>query len=228
MPLKKFSQEDIVKAAFKVVRAQGLEKCTARSIAAELGASTMPIYTALNNMKDLRAEIVIRASNLLLSYQTQKRTGITFLDMGVGYVLFSQKEKFLFRMMMGDIHEVPPGKEEMCHKYNGYVFEQLEERLAEDALFEGLSKQQIHDVLHKAWIFSHGLAVLINNGKIEPMDEQSVTKILFEVGDVIAYAERKGITQSYKIPTVAQDHYRKADRLPKKTQKKGKNAGRNT
>jgi AcrR family transcriptional regulator len=195
MPLKKFSQEDIVEAAFKVVRAQGLEKCTARSIAVELGASTMPIYTALNNMQDLRAEIVIRASNLLLSYQTKKRTSIAFLDMGVGYVLFSQEEKFLFRMMMGDINDVPPGKKELYRKCSGYVFEQLEERLTDDALFAGLTKQQIHDVLYKAWIFSHGLAVLINSGKIEPMDERSITQILFEVGGVIACAERDGVAQ---------------------------------
>jgi AcrR family transcriptional regulator len=224
MPLKKYHQEDILEAAFKVVRERGWEKCTARAVAAELGASTMPIYTALKGMGNLRDEIAKRASNLLLAYQTKARTDIAFLDMGVGYVLFSQEEKVLFRLMM-DIDDYQSTDKDISRKYCGYVFERLEDRLNDDALFEGLSKQQKHDLFYKAWIFTHGLAVLLNNGMIEPMDKEAITRILFESVGAITYDERKGIVRSQNISDIDQDHSVNVRRIPqKKRTKKNKRA----
>ena len=100
MPIRKFSADDIVEAAFRVIRKYGLEKFSARSIASELGSSTMPLYSGHRSMKDLEEAITKGATDLLLEYQTKERTGRGFLDMGVGYVMFAMEEKNLFRMML--------------------------------------------------------------------------------------------------------------------------------
>jgi hypothetical protein len=189
MPEKRFSTSDIIEAAFNVVRKQGWGKCTARAIAQDLGASTMPIYSGLKSMKNLEDEIAKRASDVLITYQTKKWSGFGFLDMGVGYVMFAQEEKELFRMM----YYKQPGQEddrERQKKYRGYVFDVLMDRLEHEEIMTGLSTGQRKEVLNKMWVFSHGLAMLINNSVIDPMTEQEITNFLMDTGGLIITGER--------------------------------------
>ena len=189
MPEKRFSTADIIEAAFNVIRKQGWGKCTARAIAQDLGASTMPIYSGLKSMKNLEDEIAKRASDVLITYQTKKWSGFGFLDMGVGYVMFAQEEKELFRMM----YYKEPGQEddrERQKKYRGYVFDVLMDRLEHEEIMTGLSTEQRKEVLNKMWVFSHGLAMLINNNVIDPMTEQEITHFLMDTGGLIITGER--------------------------------------
>ncbi|HOS98131.1 MAG TPA: WHG domain-containing protein [Deltaproteobacteria bacterium] len=189
MPEKRFSSEDIVNAAFQVIRKEGWDKCTARSIARELGSSTMPIYSALKSMKNIEDSIAKKASDVLLYYQTRKWSGLGFLDMGVGYVMFAQEERNLFRMM----YFREPGTEDddqRARKFRGYVFDALMERLEHEEIMEGLSTEQRREVLSKMWVFSHGLAVLINNAVIEPMNESEISQVLMDTGSLIITGER--------------------------------------
>ena len=96
---KTFSTEDIVEAAFQVVRKQGRKKLSARTIAKELNASTMPIYSTINSMKDLEAKIGQKFTELLLEYCLTPWTGNLLVDMSFGYVRFAKDEKELFRLM---------------------------------------------------------------------------------------------------------------------------------
>ena len=189
MPEKRFTSSDIMEAAFSIIRKQGWDKCTARSIAQELGSSTMPIYSAMRSMKNIEDGIARKASDLLISYQTRPWSGLGFLDMGVGYVMFAQDEKNLFRMM----YFREPGEEddmERARKFRGYVFDTLMERLEHEQIMEGLSMEQRREVLSKMWVFSHGLAVLINNAIIEPMNEKEITRVLMDTGSLIITGER--------------------------------------
>jgi hypothetical protein len=189
MPEKRFSTANIIESAFNVIRKQGWGKCTARAIAQDLGASTMPIYSALKSMKNLEDEIAKRASDMLLTYQTKKWSGFGFLDMGVGYVMFAQEEKELFRMM----YYKEPGRDddkERQKKYRGYVFDVLMDRLEHEEIMEGLSTETRKEVLNKMWVFSHGLAVLINNSVIDPMTEQEIKGFLMDTGGLIITGER--------------------------------------
>jgi hypothetical protein len=188
MPEKRFSTTDIIEAAFNVIRKHGWGKCTARAIAQGLGASTMPIYSVLKSMKNLEDEIAKKASDVLITYQTRKWSGFGFLDMGVGYVMFAQEEKELFRMM----YYKKPGQEDdkdRQKKYRGYVFDVLMDRLEHEEIMSGLSTDQRKEVLNKMWVFSHGLAMLINNGVIDPMTEHEITHFLMDTGSLIITGE---------------------------------------
>lgn len=189
MPERKFSQADIIEAAFRVIRAQGWDKCSARAIAQELGASTMPLYSGLKSMQALEDEIAKKASDLLISYQTRPWSGYGFLDMGVGYVMFAQEEKHLFRMMY---FRAPGGIDEkdMRRKYRTYVFDALLDKLEHEEIMVGLTAEQRQGVLYQMWVFSHGLAVLINNAVIDPMSEEEVTRWLMNTGSLIITGER--------------------------------------
>jgi hypothetical protein len=108
--------------------------------------------------------------------------------MGVGYVMFAQEEKNLFRMM----YFREPGSEDdeqRARKYRGYVFDALMERLEHEEIMEGLSLERRREVLSRMWVFSHGLAVLINNAVIDPMDENEITQVLMDTGSLIITGE---------------------------------------
>jgi len=194
MPEVRFTREDIVDAAFAVTRKHGWEKCTARMIARELGSSTMPIYSGLSCMQKLKDAIARQAGDMLIQYQTKERSGWRFLDMGIGYVLFAQNEKNLFRMLYfkESREDKSPGR---IGVHRGYVLETIRGRLHDEAVLPGFSRTEKEDILYKMWIFSHGLAVLSNNGVIGEMTEEEVTKILMETGNTVIAgkkAEKKG------------------------------------
>jgi len=189
MPDRKFSKEDIIAAAFSVTRKRGWEKCTARTIAREMGSSTMPIYSGVSCMQKLEDEIARRAGDMLLEYQAKERSGYRFLDMGIGYVLFAQNERNLFRML----YCRDSGRDtsaDRIGRQRGYVFDTILERLAEEDILPGFSRKEKEDILYKMWVFSHGLAVLSNNAVIGEMTEVDITRILQETGNTIIAGAR--------------------------------------
>ena len=100
MPRKNlFTKDMFINAAFKILRENGRDKLSARSLARELGCSTMPVYSYLKSMKTLVNDLEEKAVDLMLTYQTTSSTGQPFLDMGLGYVLFARNEQNLFRFL---------------------------------------------------------------------------------------------------------------------------------
>jgi AcrR family transcriptional regulator len=189
MPAKiRYSEEDILEAAFSVVRQGGWENCSARAIAKELGSSTMPIYSCLKSMDDLKKRIIQKAIEMMLQYQSRNETHIAFLDMGLGYVLFAKEEQNLFKLLFNDtVREEPVDKLNQSiniifKPFKNHAFESLLGRLAASESFEGFSKEDKEKILYKAWIFSHGLAVLMNNGVISDLGSEEIVALLKETG----------------------------------------------
>ena len=189
MPAKtKYSENDILEAAFSVVRKSGWENCTARSIAKELGSSTMPIYSCLSSMEDLKKKIIRKGLDKLLDYQTRAQTRIDFLDMGLGYVLFAKEEQHLFKLLFHDtiggnrLEEITNTSPFHFQPFKSYAMASLLDRLADSRSLEGFGSEEKEQILYKAWIFSHGLAVLMNNGVISDLGPEDITALLKETG----------------------------------------------
>ncbi len=49
-PPNKFTRQEMVQAALRVVRAEGIEGLTAKRLAQELGTSTQPIFPSVCSM----------------------------------------------------------------------------------------------------------------------------------------------------------------------------------
>ncbi|MBA3028766.1 MAG: TetR/AcrR family transcriptional regulator [Desulfobacteraceae bacterium] len=189
MPVKtKYSEDNILEAAFSVVRQSGWENCTARSIAKELGSSTMPIYSCLKSMEDLKKRILQKAVELMLQYQTRDTTHIDFLDMGLGYVLFAKEEQNLFKLLFHGPAREPTGSApegsagHSVQVFHHYAFDSLIGRLADSESLEGFTMEEKEKILNKAWIFSHGLAVLLNSGVISDFGSEEIISLLKENG----------------------------------------------
>lgn len=59
---KRITGEEIISAAFCVLRESGFAAVNARSVAKKLGCSTQPIYLCFKNMKELKAALTARAA----------------------------------------------------------------------------------------------------------------------------------------------------------------------
>jgi AcrR family transcriptional regulator len=189
MPVKsKFTTEDIVDAAFLIARSQGADKCSARAIAHELNSSTMPIYSCLNSMKELEEAVLKKALDLLISYETKIRTGDVLLDMGIGYIMFAKTEKYLFRMLF--LSGSREGSEDTRKRFNNYVVDALLQRLSGFDPLNDFSQEQKKNLLNRMWVFTHGLAVLLNNSIIRDLSEQQIAEMIMDTGIFVILGER--------------------------------------
>jgi len=226
MPLKSiFTEQMLIDAAFKIVRQEGINKLSARSLAKELNCSTTPIYRYLDSMDKVEKSMRKRATNLLLEYQLTRRTGHAFFDMGLGYILFAKNEKNLFRLlcMSGFAQQNKPGPEKSVTGSVQYtsgmvvtddspekidikpgrilpkkIVAALIPQMKTDPKVVGLDDQQLENVLLKMWVFVHGLALLINSESVVLDNEDTLIQMLHETGWFVADGERQKQAGKYK------------------------------
>lgn len=99
-PKNKFTKEEIVEAALRVVKAKGIEGLTAKTIADELGTSTQPIFTSFGSMDEVRAEVYAAAESVYDRYTNRGlEEDIPFLGVGKQYIRFARQEPEPYRML---------------------------------------------------------------------------------------------------------------------------------
>ncbi len=99
-PKAKFSKEEIINTALDLVRQEGAEALTARSLGDKLGSSPRPIFTLFSSMEDVRSAVTEKAKNLYNEYvKTGLADTIAFKGVGTQYILFSIKEPKLFQLL---------------------------------------------------------------------------------------------------------------------------------
>jgi AcrR family transcriptional regulator len=160
-PKQRFSSEDVIDAAFEIVRRHGWQGLSARSIAKELNASTRPIYDHLQSMKNIEKGVVEKALACFVDYIAQDRTGDKWLDQALGYVLFASKEKHLFRCI---------NDEEHIHFQKEFARQhwvKLGDQLADDERFHNMPEAVKNRIRVVRWFFLHGISYLASSGWME-------------------------------------------------------------
>lgn len=174
-PKQKFTPEDVVEAAFQIVRRQGWKGLSARAIAAELGSSTRPIYDYFQSMKEIEIAVVKKALTAFVAYIGRDRTGDRWLDQAIGYTEFAAEEKHLFRCINDEDHI--QYQREFARRH----WSALGEQLSEDERFKGLPEAAMKRIRVARWFMVHGIAFLIANGWMGyPLEGQA-----FLEGDVL-------------------------------------------
>ncbi len=160
-PKQRFSSDDVIEAAFNIVRRGGWEGLSARTIARELNASTRPIYDHLQSMKNIEKGVVQKALACFVDYIAQDRTGDKWLDQALGYVLFAANEKHLFRCI---------NDEEHIHFQKEFARQhwvKLGEQLADDERFRSLPDETKNRIRVVRWFLLHGISYLASSGWME-------------------------------------------------------------
>lgn len=180
-PKAKFKKEEIVSAAFDIVRENGPSALTARSLAAQLGTSTAPIFTAFNSVDELQNEVVLKAKEL---YKTYVEAGLkytpAFKGTGIKYIEFAKNEPCLFKLLFmsengGDLSHFLPSNDENSPR--------VLEVLANDYKMDKSKAKKLYNHIS---VYTHGLAVLYARGG-NVFNDDEVSDMLTEVFNALFY-----------------------------------------
>lgn len=170
-PKAKFTKDEIVNAALNMVRENGFDSLTARSLGVKLGSSARPIFTVFESMDEVHQSVLQSAKALYKQY-VDKGLQETPAFKGVGrqYIRFAKNEPKLFQLLFM--------KEPVAVSGFSNVLSQIEESYEE--IFTsierdyGLDKHAAEKLYRHLWIYTHGIATLC------------ATKVCVLTGDEIA------------------------------------------
>lgn len=94
-----FGREEIIDAAFELVRNNGWTGFSVTAVAKAIKSSTMPIYSQFANVRELEDAVCLKTMELLKERMLVERTGDRWIDQGISYVRFAEEEKYLFRCL---------------------------------------------------------------------------------------------------------------------------------
>ena len=206
MPRKtKYNADDVVLAAFELVREKGLAGLSAPAVAQKMGCSTMPIYSHFKNMQALEDEVVKKAWKVSMAYKARTYTGDVWIDQGIGYVHFSKEESNLFKCLL-ESHN-PELKYEM-HLANWHF---LEEQLDGYEAFNDLDEMQRERVRYARAMLTHGIATAERVAANRVLLEDDELLILF-----LTNVSKALLTGFKDLPPVAPKDRRKFEERKKK------------
>lgn len=186
-PKQKYSKDEIIDCAFAAVRKHGEDFLSARSLAAELGTSTAPLFTAFDSIEEIRAAVTEKAKALYLRYLNEGlQQSIPFKGAGLKYVQFAKDEPMLFRMLFMHADEDPAT--EASHYFpSGFEPEpQVRDTLQSGY---GWSEEKAKSVYNHLSVYTHGLAVLYAQGHCVFTDED-ISRMLSEVFAALTRKEK--------------------------------------
>ncbi len=175
-----YSYENVIDAAFELLRRDGWGAVSTRAIARELGSSTMPIYSHVKSVEELEKELGRRARVLLREFQGRAYTDEVLLNAAFGYIAFARDEKHLFRFLYLDRPEAVD-REAGATMREAFVAEFGEDSPAAVALAEMTDSAQ-EVLVRYTWIFTHGLAMLVNAGAIQSSSDEDILGLLMDAG----------------------------------------------
>jgi len=197
MPKKpQFASEDIVMAALDLVREKGLAGLSAPAVAATLGSSTMPIYSHFKNMMALEDEVMKKAWDMVMKYQTRYYTGDVWVDQAIGWIRFSRDENNLFKAMLNNNNQEL--QFEMQEQHWRYLAELLEGYEG----FRGMDEQLSQRIRYSHGKLTHGLATspMVGLDKIIVENDKILFRYLSSASQVLlkGYQEVPPVDETFK------------------------------
>ncbi len=166
MPRKtKYSAEEVVTTAFELVRENGWAGLSTTTVAAQIGCSTMPIYSHFKNLAELEHAVLEKCWDLLMHYEGQVYIDDVWIDQAIGYVFFARDEKQLFRCMYDGRHS------EKQRELRFVNWEYLCGFLHSYPPFQGLSEEKLNKIRFHRVMMTHGLASMVNIRWLPELEE---------------------------------------------------------
>lgn len=171
-PKNKFTKEEMVEAALRVVRAKGIDGLTAKSMADELGTSTQPIFTGFDSMDKVRREVYAAAVRVYDEYAgAGLREKIPFFGVGMQYIRFAREEPELYRFLfLTRTHE----QECSAMKSMRHLQELVRPTLIN---IYHVTAEEADLYFRDLWLVVHSLATLIVTGDC-PYSDREIGQIL--------------------------------------------------
>ena len=181
-PKNKFTREEMTQAALRVVRKKGLDGVSAKSLAAELGTSTQPVFTAFGSMDGVKAAVYDAAVRVYDDYAAAGLgEKIPFFGVGMQYIRFAREEPELYRLLF---LTQKPGETGRAISSMEHLQEKVRPSLME---IYRMSAQEADIYFRDLWLVVHSLATLLVTGSC-PYDEREIGAILTGVSVSICKA----------------------------------------
>lgn len=169
-PKNKFTKQEMVEAALRVVRAKGADGLTAKTMADELGTSTQPIFTAFGSMDGVRQEVYAAAMQVYDGYANAGlNENIPFLGAGMQYIRFAREEPELYRLLFLS----------QAREYSAMKSMQHLQALVRPTLMAiyHISAEEADLYFRDLWFVVHSLSTLIVTGDC-PYSDREIGQIL--------------------------------------------------
>jgi AcrR family transcriptional regulator len=172
-----FTKAMVVEAATRLVAEGGIQALSARNVAAQLGASTAPIYATCGSIDELRSAVVEGARAQLRSYTQKPWTDKAFLNEGTGLVVFAREHPRLFALLF-----LTP---EIASEAVPKVYADLLADMKREPRFSRLTAKELDAVLERMWFIALGMATLAYSGQLRDATTHGIVTELLESGLVI-------------------------------------------
>ena len=147
------TKNDILEAAFSILREEGIEQVTARKLAARANCSTQPIFRIYKSINELIEELFFKSCEFFRDYyRTFPRQAVTpFVNLGYAYILFAQKNKKIFEFVFLSRDRHGKTLYDLINGEEGYVSREIQ-------LAASQGCKHASELFMKMWIFIHGAA----------------------------------------------------------------------
>lgn len=172
-PTPKYTRDEILNIAFKMVRENGYASLTARDLGAKLGTSARPIFTAFKGMEELKKEIIFKANTLFEKYKKDEIESQKYPEYkacGMAYIRFAKEEKNLFKLLFMRDRSEETGIEDVSISNEVAL---IEKNLS-------LSTDSAIDFHIKMWILMHGFATVLATSYLD-LDLDVISRMTSEV-----------------------------------------------
>ena len=152
-PRLKVTKEEIIKAALELIRRGGEAEVNARSIAAELGCSTQPVFSNFATMEELQEAVLEAAFEIYLDFlkkEAESGKYPQYKALGIAYIRFAMQEKELFKLLF------------MCDRKGKaftptFDFDASVEMIMK---FNGVTREKARLMHLEIWTCVHGIAAM--------------------------------------------------------------------
>jgi len=183
-----FDKPAVLAAALALVREDGWEALTARSIALGLGASVAPVYSTYGSMEALERAVLKEARRILDEKMAAAYSDDAFLNIGVGMTVFARDEANLFRALFHTRHPYPD--------IVRAVFASILRSMKADRTLRLLSDASLERLLGNLRTFTWGLAASIIYGQEADPSTAGIIRRLRDAGNMMIFGELSGLADS--------------------------------
>ena len=166
-PRNKYTREEMVEAAVRVVREKGIDALTAKALASELGVSTQPVFTCFHTIEEAKREVRTAAEHVYGGYVKEGlRMKVPFLGVGMQYIHFAKEEPQLYRLLfLSPNEEGHRNVADAMHHSQDLVRESLQQTYHIDT---PSADRYFRDM----WLVVHSLATLVVTGGCSYSEEE--------------------------------------------------------
>ena len=126
-PKPKFPREEIIDAAFEIVRSQGTDALTSRALGNKMGSSARPIFTIFKDMSKLKNEVRSKAETLLNEYLSRAENYEPLYKQAVKETIqFASDEPNLFYLLFMTENGEPVNFEFLKEKFKNEIAHYLD------------------------------------------------------------------------------------------------------